>query len=159
MIKNRINEVTITGLGMACVSIGTMIMIPNTTGGFLNLGDGFILLFSSFLSPLSSFLVGGVASALVDFLCGYIIYAPYTLLIKGLEAIVVSLIMSKWKNKLVAYFIASLIMIIGYFLAAWNIHQNFIVALSTIWESAIQGIVGFIVAYLLYNRLSNLITK
>ena len=92
MINSKIKEFTITGFGMACVFIGTMIMVPNSTGGFINLGDGFILLFSSFLSPLSCFLVGGVSSALVDVFCGYIIYAPYTLLIKGLEGIVVSLI-------------------------------------------------------------------
>ena len=158
---SNINKITITGLGMACVFVGTMIMIPSGTGGYINLGDGFILLFSSFLSPFSSFLIGGVTSALVDVFSGYGIYAPYTLLIKGLEAVLVSVLFQKWKEKfkLHIYILASLIMFFGYFLATWNITQSLLVAIGTLLGNAIQGLSGICIAYLLYNRFSLILSK
>lgn len=161
MIRNRINKITITGLGMACVFVGTMVMIPSAAGGFLNLGDGFILLFSSFLSPLSGFLIGGVSSSIVDMISGYVVYAPYTLIIKGLEGILVSILFQKLsdKSKLLIYILASLVMVFGYFLATWNITQSILVAISTLWGNAIQGFAGICIAYLLYDRLCYIISR
>lgn len=159
MFRKKSYEIAITGLGMATVYVGTMIMIPNATGGYFNLGDGFILLFSSILSPLSSFFVGGVSSAMVDATTGYTHYVPYTLIIKGLEGVIVSLFFSKWhsKTKFLSYSMATFIMVGGYFLAKWQLKQNFIVALGSIPENTIQASVGIVIAYLLYDRVNKLV--
>ena len=48
-------EMVLAALGIALVYITTMfIKLPNSIGGYLNLGDGFILLFAGFLHPLCS---------------------------------------------------------------------------------------------------------
>ena len=59
-------EMVLAALGIALVYITTMfIKLPNSIGGYLNLGDGFILLFAGFLHPFTAFLVGGSGSALM----------------------------------------------------------------------------------------------
>ncbi|MFR2885797.1 MAG: ECF transporter S component [Merdibacter sp.] len=46
-------EMVLAALGIALVYITTMfIKLPNSIGGYLNLGDGFILLFAGFLPGL-----------------------------------------------------------------------------------------------------------
>lgn len=159
MFRKKSYEIAITGLGMATVYVGTMIMIPNATGGYFNLGDGFILLFSSILSPLGAFLVGGVSSAMVDAMSGYTHYVPYTLIIKGLEGVVVSLFFKRWHSKsmILSYITATVIMVGGYFLAKWQLKQNFIVALGSIPENLIQASVGVVIASLLYDRVNKLV--
>ena len=79
-------EMVLAALGIALVYITTMfIKLPNSIGGYLNLGDGFILLFAGFLHPFTAFLVGGLGSALADLTGGYGTYAIATLIIKGIE--------------------------------------------------------------------------
>lgn len=160
MFRKKIYEIAITGLGIAAVFVGTLIMIPNATGGYFNLGDGFILLFSSILSPLGGFLVGGVASAMADAASGYMHYVPYTLIIKGLEGMIVSLFFTKCKDKhkLLAFVTGAMIMVIGYFFAKWHLKQNVYVALGGIWENTIQSGIGVVIAYLLYDRINKLVS-
>ena len=62
MKKNETQELVLAALGSALVYITTMfIKLPNSIGGYLNLGDGFILLFAGFLHPFTAFLVGSAA--------------------------------------------------------------------------------------------------
>ena len=90
-------EMVLTGLGMAIVFVATLyIKIPNALDGYFNLGDGFILLFASILDPFLAFLVGGLGSALADVAGGYAYYFIPTLIIKGLEAVVVACLMKKF---------------------------------------------------------------
>lgn len=93
-------DIVLTGLGIAVVFVATMfIKIPNALDGYFNLGDGFVLIFASILNPFLAFLVGGLGSALADVAGGYAYYFIPTLLIKGLEAIVVSVLMKKYGKK------------------------------------------------------------
>ena len=83
MKKYGTREMVLAALGIALVYITTMfIKLPNSIGGYLNLGDGFILLFAGFLHPFTAFLVGGLGSALADLTGGYGTYAIATLIIK-----------------------------------------------------------------------------
>ena len=88
MKNKQTYEIVLTGLGMALVFVATMfIKVPNALDGYFNLGDGFILLFASFLNPFESFLIGGLGSALADVAGGYGHHFFFTLVIKGLEGI------------------------------------------------------------------------
>ena len=67
MKQEYTKELVFGALGIALVFISTMFLkLPNSIGGYLNLGDGFILLFSGLLGPFASFMVGGVGSAFAD---------------------------------------------------------------------------------------------
>lgn len=150
-------DIVLTGLGIAIVFIATLyIKIPNAIDGYFNLGDGFILIFASILDPFSAFLVGGLGSALADVAGGYAYYFIPTLLIKGLEGIIVSVLMKKFGKKIQipAYLIGAVIMVFGYFLAKWYLKGSMAVALTGIPENVFQSAVGIVIALVCYPIIS-----
>lgn len=160
--KYSTKEIVLTGLGIAVVFVATMyIKIPNALNGYFNLGDGFILLFSSFLNPLPAFLVGGLGSALADLAGGYAYYFLPTLIIKGLEAIVVSILMKKYAKKaqIPAYILGAIIMVFGYFLAKWYLKGSMAIALTGIPENIFQSAVGVIIAFIAYPLVDKILNK
>ena len=79
----------LTSLFGALTCVATMfIRIPSPTGGYLNLGDGIVLMSAYLLGPLWGTLAAGLGSMLADVLAGYAAYAPGTLIIKGLVAVI-----------------------------------------------------------------------
>lgn len=142
-------QIVLYALGMAVVFVATMfIKIPNGIDGYFNLGDGFILLFSSIVSPLGGFLIGGLGSALADVAGGYAYYFFPTLLIKGLEGFIVAFLFQKYGNKVkwIAYFLGCSIMVIGYFFAKWYLKGSMLIALGGILENIVQSGVGYVIA-------------
>ena len=67
------------------------IPIP-ATEGYFNLGDSMVFLASLIFGSVIGSLAGGIGSALSDVYLGYAIYAPGTLVIKGLEGYLTGLI-------------------------------------------------------------------
>lgn len=147
------NDIVLTGLGIAIVFIATLfIKIPNALDGYFNLGDGFILLFASILDPFLAFLVGGLGSALADVAGGYAYYFIPTLMIKGLEGIVVSYLLKKYgkKAQIPTYILGAVIMVVGYFLAKWYLKGSAAIALTGIPENIFQSGVGVVIALICY---------
>jgi len=90
----KTRDVAMAGLATAVVFVITrtlVVPIPQTRG-FFNLGEAGIYAASVLFGPLVGALAGGVGSALADLSLGYAQYAPFTLVIKGLEGAVVGLI-------------------------------------------------------------------
>ena len=151
-MNRRLQEMTRIGLGIAVVFCGTyFFIIPNQLGGYMNLGDGFILLFSSIVSPLGGFLIGGVGSAIADVVSGYGLYAPFTLLIKGFEGCLVSTLIGKTVKKWIVYMLGSLLVIVGYFLVDWFLQGSFVVAITGIPTNIMQTLCGFVIAMCLHK--------
>lgn len=152
-MNRRIKELTLYGLGIAVVFCGTYFFIfPNQLGGYMNLGDGFVLMFATVASPLGGFIIGGVGSCIADLAAGYGQYMFFTLLIKGLEGAFVSYFVHKCKtNKYVylGYLFGSLIMISGYFLVDWYMQQSFLMAITGLPTNLIQSVLGIVIAMIL----------
>ena len=146
-------DIVITGLGIAIVFVSTLfIHVPNGLAGYYNLGDGFILLFASFLNPFLSFVIGGLGSALADVAGGYAYYFIFTLIIKGLEGFVISYMIHKGSKKLrfLSYVIGIILMVIGYFFAKWYLKGSVLIAISSIPGNIMQGILSIVVAMAAY---------
>ena len=155
-------EITLTGLGIALVFVMTLYMkIPNALDGYFNLGDGFIMVFASVLSPFSALLVEGVGSALADIAGGYAYYFFPTLCIKGLSAVVISLLIQRYgkKVRMPAYIIAAIIIVSGYFLAKAYLKQSFAIALLGVPGNTIQAVAGIIIAGLCYPVINRIMKK
>lgn len=153
MNKQRMTtqQIVLYALGMSIVFVATMYMkIPNGLDGYFNLGDGFILLFASILGPLGGFLIGGLGSALADVAGGYAYYFFFTLLIKGMEGLVVGWLFRKYGDniKWIAYTLGCTIMVIGYFFAKWYLKGSMIIALSGVAENILQSAIGYVIAAL-----------
>ena len=154
-MNSNLKQMTLVGLGIAAVFCGTyFFIIPNQLGGYMNLGDGFILGFASIVHPLGGFLIGGVGSAVADVVSGFGLYAPFTLVIKGLEGYVVSKYSHKM-NRYVCYVIGCLIMIGGYFLVDWFLQGSFAIAITGLPTNLMQALCGLTIAVLLQRIIRN----
>jgi uncharacterized membrane protein len=89
----NVKQLALVALFMALVAVATMIVripIPQTNG-YMNLGDSMVLLCGLFFGPSLGFMAGGIGSALADIFGGYYQWAPWTLFIKGIEAMLMGL--------------------------------------------------------------------
>ncbi len=150
-----------TGVMTALVTVGTLLVqIYNPlTRGYLNFGD--IMIFVSALtfgSGVGGF-AGGVGSAISDALSGYGYFAPFTLLIKGLEGLTAGLISNRkklWRD-VIAVAAAGSVMVGGYFLAEFFPLQLGWTALAEVpgnlTQIAVGAVVGVPLAVILRRRL------
>lgn len=137
---------------LACVA--TMIIrVPSPLGGYLNLGDGIVLLCGWLLSPVFGFLAAGIGSALADILSGFVAYAPATFVIKGCMALLAygmakGLHARPLTAKLVGGITAEVVMVGGY-LAFESILYGFVPSLVNVPVNALQGLAGLTVGLVL----------
>lgn len=91
MTAAPVRTLTLAALSIALVTLATVIIrIPNpATQGYINLGDALLFTIALVFGWRIGGLAGGVGSALADALGGYFIWAPWTLVIKGIEGILV----------------------------------------------------------------------
>jgi uncharacterized membrane protein len=112
-----------TALAIALVALSTLSIRIPTIKGYINFGDIMIFVTAATLGRKSGFIAGAVGSALADVIGGYIIYAPGTFIIKGLEGLICALLIRRnLKNKptvsslIIASIISGIWMVLGYFL-------------------------------------------
>ena len=157
-------KLTYTAMLTAMVCVATMLIRIPTMVGYTNLGDGFILLSAFLFGPFYGAVAGGIGSMLADIISGYAFYAPATLVIKGLIAVIAARLwkaMSKrggdkvWK-KILASLVAEIWMAAGY----WTFETLFLgeakAALASVPNNIAQGLVGVVLGMVLYYALSKL---
>jgi len=67
-----------------------MIQVPTpATKGYVNLGDSMVFISALLFGPITGAIAGGLGSALADLFTGYALWAPMTLVIKGIEGFMV----------------------------------------------------------------------
>ena len=138
---------SIIGIFGAFTCVVTMVIafpIP-ATNGFINIGDAVVMITGLLFGPLIGGIAGGVGSCLADLFLGYAIYAPATLIIKGLEGFFVGLIANPKKNDkwnyrdFIGVIVGGFIMIIGYFLYEVMIYG----VPSALYEFILNSIIQF----------------
>lgn len=159
--KTSTRQLTLAALFMALTTVATMVIhIPvPATQGFVNVGDSFVLLSGLLFSHYYGALIGGVGSALADLFLGYTIFAPVTLIVKAIEALLASYIdRGNTVSRVIAVIVGVTWMVFGYF-----IFEVFMfdlpVALSAVIPNSIQGIVSGGLALLLYPIVRRLIDR
>ena len=159
-MKTTTQKIVFSSLFTALVCVATMIIkIPSPLKGYLNLGDGVILLAAWMLPLPYGMIAAGLGSALADIFSGYVIYAPATFVIKALMAAVAyyfyKLSAKKIKNTLsrvLSGFFAEIVMILGYFLFE-GVLYGFVPSLVNIPANAVQGIAGILIGVILITIL------
>lgn len=152
MKKLKLVKMCTAAMLAALTCIATIVfIIPVPLGGYLNLGDCFVLASGWILGPAYGFAAGAIGSAMADIFSGFAVYAPATFIIKGcmalLAAVIAKKMTSKNGNMLVAHVVASiaaeLVMVAGYYLTdAAVMGLGFNAALATIPWNCVQGLVG-----------------
>lgn len=115
MNDRRIRLLATGGVLAAAVFLLTAFVRIPLPAGYLNLGDAGVFLAAMLLPAGYAALCAGVGSALAD-LIGFPLYAPVTLAVKGLTALVFALLWRRLpgKTRYLAFF-AVLIVPLGYF--------------------------------------------
>lgn len=142
--QNATLKMTFIALFTALVIVATFyIQIPTGVGGYANLGDAIIFMCALTMGGIPALIAGGIGSMAADLILGYAYYAPFTLVVKGLEGLIAGLLVRlvekviKKKPLKIGLQIGSLVlsalwMVLGYFLVKWLI-------LSDLNQSAIAA--------------------
>jgi uncharacterized membrane protein len=122
--KTTVVTLTLTATFIALVFVATypfssLFPVPSTQG-YYDPGDIMIFVAALTFGPIVGGISGGLGSALSDALGGFGTFAPFTLIIKGLEGYMVALVVRRGlsrKTLLLAWLIGGLILVGGYFLS------------------------------------------
>ncbi len=161
----RVRKLVLTAMFAALVAVATMVVhIPMiATRGFINVGDTMIFTAAVLLGPWAGLVAGGVGSALADMLLGYAHWAPWTLVIKGLQGLLVGALAHRYFREkrsvdtalLLALALGAAWMVLGYYLAA-GVILDFRVALTEVPGNIMQGVASVALAALLLQLLRHL---
>lgn len=86
-VRSHAKNIVFSAVFAALCCVGTLVIIIPLPYGYFNAGDIFVLLAGWCLGPVYGFAAAAVGSALADVLGGYVLYAPVTFLVKGLDAL------------------------------------------------------------------------
>ncbi|MEL7654733.1 MAG: ECF transporter S component [Bacillota bacterium] len=165
--KDRTTKIILTGLMMAMIVVATIVIpIPVPFGtGYIHFGDAMIFLSVLILGWKYGAAASGFGSALADILVGYAIWAPWTLVVKGIMAAVMGLFIVKSMDKqgksiagisiytLMGMILAGCFMAAGYYVAEGMIYGSFIAAIAGIPWNVVQFTVGTVIATILAAAL------
>ncbi|MDY4975986.1 MAG: energy coupling factor transporter S component ThiW [Clostridia bacterium] len=154
MKDKKVKQLVLAAVLAALTCVGTMVIKIPTLHGYLHPGDGFVLLSGFLLGPWYGAAAAGIGSGLSDLFAGYTIYAPGTLVIKGVTALVAALIYQKKKNlpmALLGGVVGELVMAAGYFLYESAVFGEG--AAAAIPGNLVQGAAGVIISLILLPLL------
>lgn len=154
MTDRKIRRMVLAAALAALSCVATMVVqIPSPMDGYVNLGDGFVLLSGWLLGPWYGAAAGGIGSMLADVFSGYAYYAPATLVIKALVALLAGWSYRALRRRPVAALLGGAAgeawMVLGYFGYAALILGNGLSAAASILGNLVQGAVGLTTGLLL----------
>ena len=159
----KLRMIVHTAMLAALTCVSTMVVrIPSPIGGYVNLGDCFVLLSGWILGPIYGPVAAGTGSMMADLLSGYAHYAPGTLVIKAGMAVLAALVCLFFQKRGLSSrlswpaggILAEIFMILGYFAYSSIILGKGLVAASSIPGNLIQGLCGILSAYLVMELLA-----
>ncbi len=158
----RRGTVALSAVFTAAVFAATYVIhvpVPQTRG-YINLGDTMVLSAGLLLGPYLGLVAGGVGSALADIAIAPS-WAPFTLIIKGLEGLIAGYL-SRGDKKLykIAFssVIASLEMVIGYLIvevALYGLGPALVELPGNILQATVGCIVAIPLTYTIRTRYSS----
>lgn len=145
-MKNNVKKISITAIFTAIIFVFTAYLHFPSHTGYTHVGDGFIYIAASLLPTPYAIFAGSFGALLADCLTGYHIWAPASVLIKGIAVLFFT---SKSKiitlRNIIALFLSSALCIGGYYLYDAILQQNFVGPLA--------GIPGYITQSVLSSAL------
>lgn len=154
-MKISIKKLCTTAVLMALTICATAFMsfpVPNMQGAYVHPGDIIIFLSVVLVGPYAA-VVGGLGGFIADFIAGAGVYAPATLVIKALMALICYLIVRRKPEsfglRLVGMAAGALVMVAGYFLYEWALTEQLAAAGVSSLFNLIQAVVGVVPAWLI----------
>jgi uncharacterized membrane protein len=160
--QKAVIQLSLMAIMSALVTAGTLIVrIPNPMGGYFNVGDVMIFVAALTFSPFIGGAAAGLGSAIADII-GFPLFAVPTLVIKGLEGLIASLVANKKSvfRDVLAVVVAGAEMVTGYFLVElylWGLSGALAEIPVNVAQVAIGGLIGVPIALVLRRRLPEIL--
>ncbi|KRF51983.1 ECF transporter S component [Peribacillus frigoritolerans] len=150
-------DLIITAMLIALVFVSTFflnIKLPiAANGGLVHLGTAMLFIASILFGPKKAALAGAIGMGLFDIVGGWALWAPITIVARGLQGYIVGKIAwSKGRNgtsiafNVIATIVSIPFMIAVYYIGEGILYGNWIAPLASIPGDLVQNILGIIVA-------------
>ena len=156
-LDKKTHRLALAGQLCGATLLLTLISLPLPSGyGYVNLGDAGVFLCACLLPGGLGALAAGVGAALADLILGWAMYAPVTLLIKGITALLAGLAMRKTGRGAMPLSLACCLLVpLGYFLFE-TVLLTAPVAAVNVLPNGFQAIVGASLGTLVGRHLKKL---
>ena len=159
-IDKKTHRLALAGQLCGATLLLTLLSIPLPSGyGYVNLGDAGVFLCAALLPGGLGALAAGVGAALADLILGWAMYAPVTLLVKGLTALLAGLALRRAKRAAIPLSLLCCLMVpLGYFLYE-TILLTAPVAAVNVLPNTLQAAIGACLGTLVGRHLTKLIKR
>jgi uncharacterized membrane protein len=169
--NNVVLELVQVGLMAAIVFVAASIIPIKTFMGVMHAGDSMVFLAAILLGKKKAVWASAIGMALFDLSHGYLIWAPFTFIIKGAMAYIAAVIAyrtdfkgNKFSNNLIAFVTAGIFMIAAYYIGGaiiltffqaekQSFLQALIVSAKDIPTNIAQAVIGILIAVPLLGAL------
>jgi len=155
--NSRTYDLVLTAILIALVFVSTVflnIKLPiGANGGLIHLGTAMLFIASILFGPKKGAIAGAVGMAIFDLMAGWVMWAPFTFVTRGLQGYLVGKL--AWSNgrkgsslaiNLLATLLAIPVMLAGYYLCEWILYGNVITPLASIPGNIVQNVVGIVIS-------------
>lgn len=149
-------DLIITALLIALVFVSTVFLnlkLPIGNGGLVHLGTAMLFIASILYGPKKGALAGALGMGLFDVVGGWMLWAPITIVARGLQGYIVGKI--AWSNgrkgnsigfNLIATIVSIPFMIAVYYFGEVILYSNWIAPFASMPGDLIQNVLGVIIA-------------
>ena len=155
--RTKTFDLILTSLLVSLVFVATLLLnikLPiAANGGLIHLGTAMLFIVSILFGPKKGAVAGAVGMGLFDLFGGWIMWAPITIITRGIQGYIVGKI--AWSNgrrgtsfayNLLAMLVSVPITVAGYYIGESILYQSFIIPLASIPGDLVQCAVGIAVA-------------
>lgn len=163
-INVLIKQICNTALMSALIFVATyFISIPYFGGiGYFNLSECLIIFSTIYFGPFVGILSGIIGCGLGDLAAGFANFIPFTIVAKGLEALLAFILYKILKDhkylKYLSFFTPFIAMVLTYFVS-YIILYGIEYALNSTLFDVVQGVIGGAVGLVLYKLFSSTYLK
>ena len=156
-IRQQTFDLIITSMLIALVFVSTVflnIKLPiSSNGGLVHLGTAMLFIVSILFGPKKGALAGAIGMGLFDMFGGWLLWAPITIVSRGVQGYIVGKI--AWSNgrkgnNILLNFVAMIVsipfMVAVYYVGEVILYGNWIAPLASIPGDLVQNVLGIIIA-------------
>ena len=153
--RTKTFDLILTSMLASLVFVATLLLnikLPVGNGGLIHLGTGMLFIVSILFGPKKGMIAGALGMGLFDLVSGWALWAPITILTRGLQGYLVGKIAwsnghkgTSFKFNLLAM-LASIPLTIGGYIGESIIFNSLIIPLASIPGDLVQCAVGIAVA-------------
>ena len=154
-MKFKVKDMVQTALLIATVYVCTAIYVPSpfASGGMMHLGNIAFFTATLVFGRVKGAIAGGVGLALLELTSVYAVWAPFTLVIRAVQGIVIGTISWGKDRKanntgfnILALVVGAIIMIAGYYIAEVILYGNWLAPIYSIPGNIVQLVIGIVVS-------------